>query len=403
MKYGKKIVIWHECYVTGGSDWSIIDILSNWSNKNQKFDFFVNRKHESVKLLKKNLYKNCDFTYYNSIIENFNKIKKKKIYDFLINIFFLRKLILAFILLPTFFEIHNKLKKKTFNYILINNGGYPGGLTSYLVILSAFILRKKVSMIIRNFPSNTYKNSILMILTKFIIEKCNCKLISVSHSLKKSLYIDARLDRKNIKVIYNGISIANRKIFKNKKKIILKKNCVGIFGRIEERKGHHILLDSWRLIEKKLPDLYLYIVGNGNKKYIQQLKNFIKIKHLNKKKIIWLNYTNDIYSLIEKIDLVVVPSISYESFGRIAVEAMALKKPIITSDFGGLKEINRNKITGFVVSKNNSKLLADKVIKLMTNKKRRLQFGISGYKNYRKNFTSIKMANKYYNFVNKKL
>ena len=75
MKYGKKIVIWHECYVTGGSDWSIIDILSNWPDKNQKFDFFVNRKHESIKLLK-NLYKNCNFIYYNSIIENFNKIKK---------------------------------------------------------------------------------------------------------------------------------------------------------------------------------------------------------------------------------------------------------------------------------------------------------------------------------------
>ena len=52
-------------------------------------------------------------------------------------------------------------------------------------------------MIIRNFPSNQYKNSILMILTKFIIEKFDCKLICVSHSLKKSLYIDARLDRKN--------------------------------------------------------------------------------------------------------------------------------------------------------------------------------------------------------------
>ncbi len=92
MKYGKKIIIWHECYVTGGSDWSIIDILSNWPNKKQKFDFFVNKKHESIKLLKKKLNKNCDFSYFNSIIEKFNKIKKKKIYNLLINIFFFKKI-----------------------------------------------------------------------------------------------------------------------------------------------------------------------------------------------------------------------------------------------------------------------------------------------------------------------
>ena len=53
MKYGTKIIVWHECYVIGGSDWSIIDILTNWPDKNYKFDFFVNRKHEGIKLLKK--------------------------------------------------------------------------------------------------------------------------------------------------------------------------------------------------------------------------------------------------------------------------------------------------------------------------------------------------------------
>ena len=38
MRYGTKIIVWHECYVKGGSDWSIIDILTNWPNKNDNFD-----------------------------------------------------------------------------------------------------------------------------------------------------------------------------------------------------------------------------------------------------------------------------------------------------------------------------------------------------------------------------
>ncbi len=305
--------------------------------------------------------------------------------------------------MATFFEIHKILKKKNFNYILINNGGYPGGLTSYLVITSAFILRKKVGMVIRNYPSKNYKRNIIMFFVKFIIEKFNCEIISVSQSLKKSLVEDGGLNYKNIKVIYNGISVNNRKKIDNKKKIIIKKNSIGIFGRIEERKGHHVLLKSWKLIQKKIPNIYLYIVGNGENKYVKNLKAFIKSQKFNLNKIVWLNYTNDIYSLLKQIGVVVVPSVSYESFGRIAVEAMALKKPVITSDFGGLKEINKNKTTGFVVSKNNSQLLANKIIELMQNKNKRLLYGINGYKNYKKNFTSLKMANNYYDFIKKKL
>ncbi len=54
MKSGTKIIIWHECYVTGGSDWSIIDMLTNWPDENHKFEFFVNKNHEGKQLLKKN-------------------------------------------------------------------------------------------------------------------------------------------------------------------------------------------------------------------------------------------------------------------------------------------------------------------------------------------------------------
>ena len=55
--------------------------------------------------------------------------------------FFFEKSNSSFILLPTFFEIHNKLKKK-FNYILINNSGYPGGLTFIYYFICLFLEKK---------------------------------------------------------------------------------------------------------------------------------------------------------------------------------------------------------------------------------------------------------------------
>ena len=403
MKYGTKIIVWHECYVIGGSDWSIIDILTNWPNKNYNFDFFVNKKHEGIQLLKRNLKKKSKFYFYSSIIEKLDDLKKIKIINYLFKIFLVRKLIAVTLLVSSFFYIFKKIKKNKSNFILINNGGYPGGLTSYLVIISAFLLKKKVVMIIRNFPPKSYKKNITMILTKFIIEKFDCKIISVSKSLKKSLIKDGGLQKENITVIYNGISIINKKKFANNNKIKIKKCSVGIFGRVEYRKGHHLLISAWKKIQKKEPKLTLYIVGNGDKNYIDKLKLKIKKNNLDGSKIIWINYTNNIYSILNAIDLVVVPSINFESFGRIAVEAMALKKPIITSNFGGLKEVNKNNKTGLVLNVHNKELLSDKIIELMKNKNKRNLFGKTGYENYQKNYTSKIMTENYYNYIKNKI
>ena len=80
---------------------------------------------------------------------------------------------------------------------------------------------------------------------------------------------------------------------------------------------------------------------------------------------------------------------------------MALKKPVITSNFGGLKEVNINKKTGLVINVKNTKLFANKIANLMKNKNKRILYGKNGFKNYNNNFTSSIMANNYYRFIEK--
>ena len=104
---------------------------------------------------------------------------------------------------------------------------------------------------------------------------------------------------------------------------------------------------------------------------------------------------------MSKVELVIVPSINFESFGRVAVEAMALKKPLITSDFGGLKEVNKNNKTGLVLKVHIKKKLEDGIIELMSNKKKRKLLGKRGYINFKNNFTSKIMSNNYYQFIKK--
>ena len=52
------------------------------------------------------------------------------------------------------------------------------------------------------------------------------------------------------------------------------------------------------------------------------------------------------------LDIVVMPSQEYESFGRIVIEAMAYKKPIIASRVGGIPELINHEVDGYLFDKN---------------------------------------------------
>ena len=46
------ILVWYECDISGGPDWSLIDLVNNWPDKKKKFIVYVNANHEGLKLLK---------------------------------------------------------------------------------------------------------------------------------------------------------------------------------------------------------------------------------------------------------------------------------------------------------------------------------------------------------------
>ena len=67
-----KILIWNECYISGGADWSLIDLLNNWPNKKDEFTVCINETHEGLNLIKKKIT--------SSKILSFNSILEDKLY-----------------------------------------------------------------------------------------------------------------------------------------------------------------------------------------------------------------------------------------------------------------------------------------------------------------------------------
>jgi len=91
-------------------------------------------------------------------------------------------------------------------------------------------------------------------------------------------------------------------------------------------------------------------------------------------------------------DVIVTPSIYLDPFNLINIEAMAVKKPVIGTCFGGTKEIVLNKQTGYIVNPNKVKIIAKKIVYLLNNSNRAEEFGKAGYKRVKEKFSLEKQT-----------
>ena len=252
-------------------------------------------------------------------------------------------------------------------------------------------------MIVRNYPSDSVDNSFYMKIISLIVNLFIDKVILVSDSLKGEMIKKSGIKIKKLVRIYNGINVKSK--FSKEIKFNFKENSIGIIGNLENRKGHDVLINSLPKIIKKFPLIKLYIIGstsNINKKNLDILIENLKIND----NVEWIPYQNNIENIYRGLKIVVMPSKNYESFGRIAVEAMAFKKPIVASNVGGLKEIISNKHDGFLFDNGDSNKLADIILEILNNNDLYDNLIKNGYKKFRLNFTSDIMSKNYYNLLN---
>jgi len=89
----------------------------------------------------------------------------------------------------------------------------------------------------------------------------------------------------------------------------------------------------------------------------------------------------------------VVPSLWAEPFGQVAVEAMAVGKPVIASAHGGLLDIVIHQTTGILVEPGNTSMLNHAMIDLLDDADLRRQLGAEGYSRAKQRFTCTQVTN----------
>jgi glycogen(starch) synthase len=136
-------------------------------------------------------------------------------------------------------------------------------------------------------------------------------------------------------------------------------------GRLVREKGVQILLEAAPKVLNACPDTKFIMVGTGY--YMDELKQQAQNLGIGNY-VNFLGYVDDLElrKLYNIADVVCIPSL-YEPFGIVALEAMAAKVPVVTSDTGGLKDFVENMANGITTYTGDSGSLAWGLLEILRN------------------------------------
>jgi glycosyltransferase involved in cell wall biosynthesis len=249
-------------------------------------------------------------------------------------------------------------------------------------------------------PFKKFYNSV-MVRSDLIIAGSNFIFSHISQNYLK--YLDLK---KKFLVIFRGINVdyfdssttlgteedrltSDWEIDKNKKMILMP-------GRLTAWKGQEIFIEALNLVNKELgyESFNAVILGSdqGRDIYTKKIKRLAEQYRLTNQ-LKFVEHCKNMPLAYKISDIVVSASVEPEAFGRVAVEAQSMKKPIIASDIGGSNETIINNVTGFLFQSGSTEALSKKIIKAIQLDESRLKsIGIEGRKNIIKKFNVEKMC-----------
>lgn len=161
-------------------------------------------------------------------------------------------------------------------------------------------------------------------------------IITPSNFYREKLIEDG-INPNKIEAIHNPISIDNYNVNTSDEGYAL------YFGRLSKEKGILNLLEAFSELEEGL----LYIAGEGPEK--ETIEKMIQQKHLeNRVKLLGFLNQTDMAEYIRKCKFVVVPSIWYENCPYSILETLAIGKPVIGANIGGIPELISDNENGFI-------------------------------------------------------
>jgi glycosyltransferase involved in cell wall biosynthesis len=192
-----------------------------------------------------------------------------------------------------------------------------------------------------------------------------------------------------IALVYNGVdlkkfnpSVSGENI-RREYSIGRDEKVITIIGRLDGFKGHRYLLEAAKRVLDGSRQVRFLIVGDG----VVRDKLEILAKDLEVAgSVVFCGQKHNVPEFLAASDVVVSASLK-ESFGRVIVEAMAMAKPVVATNVGGVPEIVQDGKTGILVEPADCDGLASAIISVMDSAETAFKLADEGQKRVRENFS----------------
>jgi glycosyltransferase involved in cell wall biosynthesis len=217
--------------------------------------------------------------------------------------------------------------------------------------------------------------------TNYFIPRLAHRFIVISSFMKKQ-FISRGVKAEHLRVLYNPLNldyfkpdIELRASIRQSLGYAEEDVVLGFIGALHPDKGMLQLAEALNQAMSKVPNLKAFWLGEG--RAAEALDSKINSggfadRHVRHK------WTSNVHPYYAAMDILAVPSVVGETFGRVSIEAQASGIPVLCSDLGGLPETLSPGVTGLLLTPGDSVLWCDAIIRLANDAALRAQMGEKG-------------------------
>jgi phosphatidylinositol alpha-mannosyltransferase len=276
-------------------------------------------------------------------------------------------------------KIKKILRQETFDVIHLHEPLTPG--ITWPVLMQACALSHTVT--IGTFHAYHERPNWLYMHSRPVFRKFFARLdslIAVSRAARNFAY---QMFPGDYRIIPNGVDLSrfgqSDKARANIHSVAADKKVTILFvGRLDKRKGFLNLFNAFTKIKPDYPHLQLKVVGPFEPEATQSYHNKAQAHHVTGIEFMGYIPSERLPTIYRNADIFCAPSIGFESFGIVLLEAMAAGLPIVASDIAGYRSVITDGQEGWLVPPNQPALLANALCQLVDNPPLRQAMGQRG-------------------------
>jgi len=193
------------------------------------------------------------------------------------------------------------------------------------------------------------------------------RLIAVSRAIEQKIAVEGRVGPP-VSLIYNGVDLQRYDhqeafgLLREEYGMVPDAAIVGVVARLEPEKGHPTLLEAWPAVLERVPNAWLLVVGEGSR--CEALGAQARELGIDGR-VVFTGRRDDVPAVTAALDVAVLPSYR-EAQGLSILEALALSRPVVASDVGGIPEVIEDGVTGLLVPPHDADALGGAIVRLLT-------------------------------------